>query len=92
MNQLNDLEASSSKRKELGPIDYDQLADLIFQKLRKTPLDKDVIWNADDCAEYLRVKRRQFIDRISKKPGFPMPLNCGCKWLKSEVIAWVKKR
>ena len=72
-------------------IDYDLLADKIANRIAKAPKEADVLWNAGECSEYLRVERRQFVDRISKRRGFPKARATGSVWLSSEVVRWAKK-
>lgn len=63
------------------------------------PLDK-TLWDADQCADYLRQGRRTFIDKTSKHHTFPqairVPLSINetteskarAVWNASEVIDW----
>lgn len=36
-------------------------------------LPTDRLWTSDDCAMYFRISRWTFVNRLSKKPGFPKP-------------------
>ncbi|WP_137009571.1 helix-turn-helix transcriptional regulator [Aquitalea aquatilis] len=61
------------------------------------PIDKQ-IWDADSCAEYLVVSRRQFTEHIACKPDFPACIDISTggrrnpRWRASEVIRWVDSR
>ncbi|WP_199097150.1 hypothetical protein [Dyella sp. ASV21] len=33
----------------------------------------DGLWTSDDCAAYFKISRWTFVNRLSKKPGFPKP-------------------
>lgn len=58
------------------------------------------LWDAQDCADYMKVSRRHFVDRIANSPGFPkrvqLPTAEGRRghprWFAKEVEAWLKKR
>jgi hypothetical protein len=52
-------------------IDYDKLADAIVKRLRLLPPADKIIWTADQCADYLGISRRHYVDRMSKTWGFP---------------------
>jgi predicted DNA-binding transcriptional regulator AlpA len=69
-------------------IDYDLLASKIAQHLKDPRLNEERIWDCDDCAEYFKVPRRQFAERISKNSGFPHPINGSIRWRAVEVIQW----
>lgn len=59
--------------------------------------DKE-IWDAQDCADYLKCTRKHFSDRISNNHGFPQPLrmpspegkNPHRRWYAKEVIQWAE--
>ena len=74
-----------------GLIDYDVLATKIASAMSRGPKEADVLWNADECSDYLRIARRQFVDRISKHRNFPKARATGSVWLSSEVVRWAKK-
>lgn len=80
-------------------IDYEKLAEAIARKLSmKTPPDK-VIWTADQCAEYMGMSRRHFVDKVSKTWGFPaaikLPTETGSRghdrWHAIDVQSWVSQ-
>lgn len=81
-------------------IDYDKLASAIAEKLRSMPAHDEVIWDSEECAQYFKVSRQHFTDRISKTFGFPagVPLPNGTgkraekRWYASEVQDWWRKR
>jgi predicted DNA-binding transcriptional regulator AlpA len=78
-------------------IDYDKLADAIVQKLRVLPPADKIIWTADQCADYLGMSRRHYVDRVSKTWGFPaaikLPTDNGSRsydrWYAADVQQWV---
>jgi predicted DNA-binding transcriptional regulator AlpA len=59
----------------------------------EVPLSKR-LWNADECAEYLRLSVDQWRDRTSPRPGVPRPIRLGngpkapLRWVAQEVIDW----
>ena len=81
----------------MSEIDYEKLADAIAQRLALLPPPDKVIWNADQCAEYLGISRRHYVDRVSKTWGFPaaikLPTDGGSRghdrWYASDVQNWV---
>lgn len=78
-------------------IDYDKLADAIVQRLRALPPADKIIWSADNCADYLGVSRRHYVDKVSKTWGFPaaikLPTETGSRghdrWYAVDVQQWV---
>lgn len=53
------------------------------------------IWKSADCADYLRVSRRQFSERTKNIPSFPEPLlvevtegSKSLRWKALDVINW----
>ena len=38
-------------------LDYDLLAEKIAHQISKAPKDHEVLWNAQECADYLHFKR-----------------------------------
>jgi predicted DNA-binding transcriptional regulator AlpA len=52
------------------------------------PLDK-TLWDAADCALWLKVSKRTF-ERVRSKAGFPKARYPGdsARWIASEIIDW----
>jgi predicted DNA-binding transcriptional regulator AlpA len=82
-------------------IDYDKLADAVANKLRLLPPFESVLWNAEQCADYLNISESNFSNRISKSTKFPSPSilpsstggNGGKKlWFAHEVTKWSATR
>jgi len=71
-------------------IDYDLLAEKIAHVIAKAPREDEVLWDADECAEYLHCSRRHFVERISKQRGFPARSPAGPCWVKSAVVKYAK--
>ncbi len=79
-------------------INVDQLADAIAKKLRLLPPTDKVLWDAKECAEYLRMSEKHFMDRVSKTMKFPKPIKlpsetgrrAHSRWYASEVMDWAK--
>ncbi len=46
----------------------------------------------DEAADLLRVSRRQLLERIAKKPGFPLPYKPAGKrlWHRPDVMEYIK--
>lgn len=80
-------------------IDYDRLADAILRKVHAQPAPNKKIWDATDCALYLRVSTRHFAERISNHHTFPEPLklpsatgkNAHRRWKATEVMQWLER-
>lgn len=80
-------------------IDYDKLADAIVQRLRVLPPADKIIWTADQCADYLGISRRHYVDKVSKTWGFPaaikLPTEIGSRghdrWYAVDVQQWVSQ-
>lgn len=80
-------------------IDYDKLANAIAQKLSLLPPPDKIIWNADQCSQYLGISRRHFVDTVSKTFGFPsairLPTETGSRghdrWYAVDIQNWVSK-
>lgn len=78
----------------------DRLAATIANQMRLAPQNDEPLWDAQDCANYLKVSRRHFVDRVANVPGFPtrvqLPTAEGRRghprWFAKEVIKWLKKR
>ena len=71
-------------------IDYDVLAAKIAAAVTRMPNTSDVLWNAGECADYLRIGKRYFAEHVSKKTGFPKRRATGGLWLRSEIVRWAK--
>lgn len=63
----------------------------------------DIFWNADDCAEVLKIKGggKSFMQYTAILPTFPKPMQVetartlkrkNLLWKPSDVIEWVEKR
>ena len=87
----------------MNEIDYERLADAIARKLNTLPSANNVIWSVEQCAEYLGIGKRHFVDRVSKTWGFPsaikLPTEKGShgrdRWHAVEIQEWAslqKKR
>lgn len=80
-------------------IDYEKLADAIARKMVTLPPADKVIWLPEQCAEYLGISRRHFVDKVSKSWGFPaaikLPTDTGSRghdrWYAVDVQDWVSK-
>lgn len=83
----------------MSEIDYEKLANAIAQRLAILPPPDKVIWTADQCADYLGISRRHFVDRVSKQWRFPaaikLPTDTGSRghdrWHAVDIQAWVSK-
>ena len=55
------------------------------------PFDR-VIWNAQDCADYLKVSRKHFLRDLRYRDGFPKQLPWSLegrpRWSAQEVRDW----
>lgn len=82
----------------MSDIDYEKLADAVAQKLRLLPPVDKVIWTAKQCADYLGMSQRHFVDRVSKSYNFPSPIKLPSEggkghavWYAAEIQDWVAK-
>lgn len=82
----------------MSDIDYEKLADAVAQKLRLLPPVDKVIWTSKQCAEYLGVSERHYVDRLSKSFDFPAPIKLPsdsgrghARWYAVDIQEWVKK-
>jgi len=81
----------------MSEIDYEKLADAIARKMVTLPPADKVIWTPDQCAEYLGISRRHFVDKVSKSWKFPaaikLPTDTGTRgqdrWYAVDIQAWV---
>ena len=71
-------------------LDYDELAKKIAEQLARQARASDIMWNSEECAEYLRVSRRHFMQRVKTLASFPRSCATGGLWLRSEVCRWAK--
>ena len=84
----------------MSEIDYEKLATTISHKLSLLPPPEKIIWSAEQCAEYLGISRRHFVDRVSKIWGFPtairLPTDTGSRghdrWYAIDVQNWVEQQ
>lgn len=52
------------------------------------PFDK-LLWDAQDCADYFKESRQEFLRTRRHKAGFPPELeNCPRRWSAAAVTAW----
>lgn len=83
----------------MSEIDYEKLAEAIAHKLSLLPPPDKIIWTAEQCADYLGVGRRHFVDRVSKQWGFPaaikLPTDTGSRghdrWYAADIQNWVSQ-
>ncbi|WP_039917614.1 helix-turn-helix transcriptional regulator [Cellvibrio mixtus] len=81
----------------MNEIDYEKLADAIAQRLQALPAQARVIWTAKQCADYIGVSERHFVDKVSKAFDFPAPIKLPsdrgkrghARWYAVEVQDWV---
>lgn len=82
----------------MSEINYNELADAIAKRMQQLPPPGEVLWSAEQCAEYLRVSQPHFMNRMAKGVTFPKPIKlpsetgkrAHSRWYMSEVTAWVK--
>jgi predicted DNA-binding transcriptional regulator AlpA len=81
-------------------IDYERLAEAIAVRLHALPAQTKIIWTAKQCADYIGVSERHFVDRLSKAFDFPAPIKLPtdrgrrghARWYAVEVQDWVSKQ
>lgn len=81
-------------------IDYEKLADMVADRVAKTPRNAKAIWDKSDCARYLKLGERHFKDRVASHPKFPTPITlpttdgrfCNARWYADDIIIWAKKQ
>jgi hypothetical protein len=77
----------------------DKLAAAIAERLHKMPPLHDTPWTGEECANYFKVEKRTFMERIATHHTFPNPARvptsdgrrCHPRWYAGEVIEWGKK-
>jgi predicted DNA-binding transcriptional regulator AlpA len=79
----------------------DKLAQDVSQILgdrlaRKIPIEHE-LWDGEQMAEYLKVSKRQVLERYAAQPGFPRAIrlpsdngNGQRRWKAKEIIAWAE--
>lgn len=81
-------------------INMETLASSIATKLGKMPPFETILWDGDECAEYLRVAPRHFKEKIAQNHKFPAPVRFPTsgnakkghpKWYAHEVVTWARK-
>lgn len=81
----------------MSEIDYEKLADAIATKLAaKVPADK-VLWDGKQCAQYLVISEKHFVDKVSKSYNFPAPVRlpsetgrrAHARWYAAEIMNWI---
>jgi predicted DNA-binding transcriptional regulator AlpA len=83
----------------MSEFDYDKLADTIAQKLRLLPPPDKIIWTGKQCADYLGISEKHFVDRLSKSFNFPEPIKLPSetgrrghsRWYATEIMNWVSQ-
>lgn len=80
----------------MSEINYDELATAIAKKIHALTPAERVLWTPKQCAEYISVSERHFMDRVAKTHGFPKPIQLpsqkahgATRWLAVEVQNWV---
>lgn len=76
-----------------------RLADAIADRLSRRPPLERTLWSSDDCADYMRVSARHFMDRVACQHTFPDPIRVPTaegkrghpRWYAGEVMKWVEK-
>ncbi|MEW5710019.1 MAG: hypothetical protein AB1830_14110 [Pseudomonadota bacterium] len=77
----------------------ERLAEAIAQRVSPPiPLQVD-LWSAEEIAAYLKVGRRQVLERYAPLPGFPRAIRLPApgggqghpRWRAAEVIAWAER-
>lgn len=80
-------------------VDLDALAEMLAEKMaRRAPLS-DALWSGKECADYLIVSERHFMERVATLSSFPDPVRVATadggrgrpRWYAGEVIKWMKK-
>lgn len=81
----------------MSDIDYDKLASAIADKLAAAVPAEKALWDGKQCAAYLGVSEKHFMDRVSKSYKFPAPLKlpsdtgrrAHSRWYAAEIMDWV---
>lgn len=83
--------------KELELIDKLSRA-IISNVAPKVPFDK-LLWSADDCAEYLRMDKKTFVQYYAPHPNFPKRIHLEraegkgkILWRAQEIVEWATRR
>lgn len=67
----------------------------ILHELRRQHAQEDDLWEVQQIADYMKLKRQSVHNKVLKEPGFPtgviLPTG-GRRWLAKEIKAWVVRR
>lgn len=85
--------------RDADELNIEALAKAIADQLSKRAPIERTLWSSDDCADYLRVSPRHFMDRIACQHTFPNPVRVQTaegkrghpRWYAGEVMKWVEK-
>lgn len=77
----------------------ERLAQAIAERLERRAPFADTLWSGKECADYLIVSERHFMERIASTHGFPDPVRAITaergrgrpRWYAGEVVKWMKK-
>lgn len=61
------------------------------------PLNEHTLWDADDCAAYIKVAHRQWLERFACRTDCPKPIRLPTnggrgtpRWKAMEIIEWIE--
>lgn len=66
----------------------------LLERLERNP-SEDVMWDAEDIGNYLRLSTKSVQNHVITAPGFPnavVLVTGGRRWYPKEVKAWVARR
>lgn len=74
---------------------YDKLDKLISVLSKPKVADNKTLWDAQECADYLKLTKKKFMGNVAGRRTFPSPRKVGgsenrtnWRWVASDVIAW----
>ncbi len=72
-----------------------KLEELISVLSKPKVADNKTLWDAQECADYLKLTKQKFMGNVACRRTFPRPHNVGgsenrtnWRWVASEVMAW----
>lgn len=74
-------------------IDYDKLANMIAERLKRPDLTRTALWSVADLCLYFQCKKSS-VYTLTEQPGFPDSIKHGRKqlWASGDVQDWALRR
>lgn len=77
---------------------FDEILALLKKMKMKVPLEV-TLWSSQECAEYLGITKKKFLNSVKADRSFPKPRNIADtershshRWVAKEVINWAMSK